>query len=126
MAHGRHLGPIIPKYYYVSRDGVDAEKANPGSEDRLASNEDAEQGNIFLWGQSVYIISQLLSVFSLSLCLSLSLFSDEQRQNFTAQLYGSTAYAMALYLSVHQTHTHTHMFNSPFVRDYPGEPVAER
>jgi len=66
-----HLGPIIPKYYYVSRDGVDAEKANPGSEDRLASNEDAEQGNIFLWGQSVYIISQLLSVFSLSLSLSL-------------------------------------------------------
>ena len=109
-----HLGPIIPKYYYVSRDGVDAEKANPGSEDRLASNEDAEQGNIFLWGQSVYIISQLLSVFSLSLSLSLSV----------SHLYGSTAYAMALYLSVHQTHTHT--FNSPFVRDYPGEPVPER
>ena len=24
------------------------------------------------------------------------------------------------------THTHTHTFNGPFVRDYPGEPVPER
>jgi len=55
------VGPIIPKYFYVSRESVEAEKANPGSQDRLASNEDAEQGNVFLWGQSVYIISQLLS-----------------------------------------------------------------
>jgi len=55
------VGPIIPKYYYVRRDFVDAEKANPGSQDRVASDEDAETGNIYLWGQSVYIISQLLS-----------------------------------------------------------------
>ena len=24
------------------------------------------------------------------------------------------------------THTHTHPFNGPFFRDYPGEPVPER
>jgi len=57
---GACLGPIIPKYYYVSRENVEAEKANPGSQDRLASDEDAEKGHIYLWGQSVYIISQLL------------------------------------------------------------------
>jgi len=55
------VGPIIPKYYYVTRDNVDFEKGNPGSQDRLASDEDAETGNIYLWGQSVYVISQLLS-----------------------------------------------------------------
>jgi len=55
------VGPIIPKYYYVSRDSVEAEKANPGSQDRLPSDEDAEKGHIFLYGQAVYIISQLLS-----------------------------------------------------------------
>jgi len=56
-----HVGPIIPKYYYVSKENVDSEKANPGSQDRVASDEDADTGNIYLWGQSVYIISQLLS-----------------------------------------------------------------
>jgi len=55
------VGPIIPKYYYVNKENVEAEKANPGSQDRTASDEDAETGNIYLWGQSVYIISQLLS-----------------------------------------------------------------
>jgi len=58
---GARVGPIIPKYYYVSKDCVEAEKAYPGSQDRLPSNEDAEKGNIYLWGQSVYLISQLLS-----------------------------------------------------------------
>jgi len=57
-------GLVIPKYFYVSREDVEAEKVNPGSQDRMASTEDAKQGNIFLWGQSVYIISQLLSVLS--------------------------------------------------------------
>jgi len=57
------VGPIIPKYYYVSRDSVDAERSNPGSQDRVASDEDADTGNIYLWGQSVYIISQLLSEY---------------------------------------------------------------
>ena len=27
---------------------------------------------------------------------------------------------------VKSTHTHTHPFNGPFFRDYPGEPVPER
>jgi len=57
---GARVGPIIPKYYYVSKDCVEAEKANPGSQDRLPSDEDGDKGNIYLWGQSVYLISQLL------------------------------------------------------------------
>jgi len=55
------VGPIIPKYYYVSRENVEAEKVSPGSQVKVASDEDAETGNIYLWGQSVYVISQLLS-----------------------------------------------------------------
>jgi len=61
VVSGARVGPIIPKYYYVSKESMEAEKANPGSQDRVASDEDAETGNIYLWGQSVYIISQLLS-----------------------------------------------------------------
>jgi len=57
------VGPIIPKYYYVTKENVEAEKASPGKQDRVASDEDAEMDNIYLWGQSVYIISQLLSQF---------------------------------------------------------------
>ncbi|KAK2190913.1 hypothetical protein NP493_65g06037 [Ridgeia piscesae] len=52
-------GPIVPKYYYVSMDCIEAERAKPGSQKRVASSEGTD-GNIFLWGQSVYIISQLL------------------------------------------------------------------
>jgi len=62
----RHVvaeGPIVPKYYYVSMDCIEAERAKPGSQKRVASSEGTD-GNIFLWGQSVYIISQLLGELS--------------------------------------------------------------
>ena len=52
-------GPVVPKYYYVPRDHLQAERADPGSQRKVASGE-GSGGNLFLWGQSVYIISQLL------------------------------------------------------------------
>ena len=52
-------GPIVPKYYYVPEANIEAERADPGSQLWFPSNE-GEKGNLFLWGQSVYIISQLL------------------------------------------------------------------
>ena len=52
-------GPLLPKYYYVPAENVAAERANPGSQVRVASSE-GEHDNVFLWGQSVYVISQLL------------------------------------------------------------------
>ena len=52
-------GPVIPKYYYVQKDDLERERANPGSQTRVSSS-DNDEDNIFLWGQSVYLISQLL------------------------------------------------------------------
>lgn len=52
-------GPVIPKYYYVAKEDIEAERAKPGSQERSPSGE-GEGHNFFLWGQSVYIISQLL------------------------------------------------------------------
>ncbi|XP_013380761.1 phosphorylase b kinase regulatory subunit beta isoform X2 [Lingula anatina] len=52
-------GVIVPKYFYVPLDLVDAEKEKPGSQMREPSAEE-DTGHLFLWGQAVYIISQLL------------------------------------------------------------------
>ncbi|KAI0220911.1 Phosphorylase b kinase regulatory subunit beta [Lamellibrachia satsuma] len=52
-------GPIVPKYYYLSSHTIDDERSAPGSQTRYPSSE-GQDGNLFLWGQSVYIISQLL------------------------------------------------------------------
>ncbi len=53
------LGAVIPKYYYIPREYMEAERANPGSQKRVASSE-GKDGNLFLWGQAVYVISQLM------------------------------------------------------------------
>jgi hypothetical protein len=53
-------GLILPKYYYVEKDSLELEKSNPGSQEKVPSNEDGDTGNIYLLGQAVYIISQLL------------------------------------------------------------------
>ena len=51
--------PIVPMYFYVPKEMVEYEKQEPGSQLRHASPE-GTANNIFLWGQSMYIISQLL------------------------------------------------------------------
>ena len=53
-------GKLVPMYYYINKDQIEAERANPGSQQRLASPEGTTQG-IFLWGQALFIIAQLLS-----------------------------------------------------------------
>lgn len=50
----------MPKYYYVARDYIQAERDNPGGLHRLATNEGTED-NFFLWGQSVYLVMKVLS-----------------------------------------------------------------
>ncbi|XP_077982243.1 phosphorylase b kinase regulatory subunit beta-like isoform X2 [Glandiceps talaboti] len=52
-------GPVVPKYYFVPKHCVAAEKENPGSQDKLPS-EEVYGSKLFLWGQSVHFISCLL------------------------------------------------------------------
>jgi len=47
-------------YFYVPKELVEEEKAEPGSQVRKSSRE-GSPGCIFLWGQSMYIIAQLLT-----------------------------------------------------------------
>ncbi|XP_064114166.1 probable phosphorylase b kinase regulatory subunit beta isoform X2 [Macrobrachium nipponense] len=55
----RYGDPVIPKYYFVQRDHIYGERAEPGSQVRQASSEGTAQ-NLFLWGQSIWIIASLL------------------------------------------------------------------
>lgn len=49
----------VPKYYYVPADFIESEKESPGSQKRFP-NTSAQEGNLFLWGQALYIIAKLL------------------------------------------------------------------
>ncbi|KAF4110927.1 phosphorylase b kinase regulatory subunit beta isoform X1 [Onychostoma macrolepis] len=50
---------VIPKYYYVPADFVEAEQKNHGSQKRFPSNT-GRDGMLFLWGQALYNIAKLL------------------------------------------------------------------
>ena len=52
--------PVVPKYFYVPRESIDYEKIEPGSQLRQPSDEGAAD-NLFLWGQSLYVIASLLA-----------------------------------------------------------------
>nr|VZI30350.1 unnamed protein product [Spirometra erinaceieuropaei] len=52
--------PWLPKYYFVPEDSLDEERESPGKAVRK-SNFKLQAEPRFLWGQSVYIISQLMS-----------------------------------------------------------------
>jgi phosphorylase kinase alpha/beta subunit len=52
-------GLLLPQYFYIPADQIERERARPGSADRIPSDVGSTKG-IFLWGQSVYFISQLL------------------------------------------------------------------
>uniref|UniRef100_A0A0P5Q2D6 Phosphorylase b kinase regulatory subunit n=1 Tax=Daphnia magna TaxID=35525 RepID=A0A0P5Q2D6_9CRUS len=60
VRHDHRGDPVIPKYFYVPRESVDYEKLEPGTQIRQASEEGASD-NLFLWGQSLYIIASLLA-----------------------------------------------------------------
>ena len=48
-------------YYYVPNDALQDEKAKPGSQYRFPSDEGSSLNNIFLWGQAMLIMSDLLT-----------------------------------------------------------------
>ncbi|XP_056134262.1 phosphorylase b kinase regulatory subunit beta isoform X2 [Lampris incognitus] len=50
---------VIPKYYYVPADFVEAEQKKNGSQKRFPSNS-GHDGNLFLWGQALFNIAKLL------------------------------------------------------------------
>ncbi|XP_053402296.1 phosphorylase b kinase regulatory subunit beta-like isoform X7 [Mercenaria mercenaria] len=52
-------GLLLPQYFFIPADQIDRERSRPGSADRIPSDVGSTKG-IFLWGQSVYFISQLL------------------------------------------------------------------
>lgn len=62
---------IIPKYYYVPADFVEAEQNKHGSQKRFPSNS-GRDGKVFLWGQALYNIAKLLGM---SVCLSVCVLS---------------------------------------------------
>uniref|UniRef100_A0A8C5G7Z4 Phosphorylase b kinase regulatory subunit n=1 Tax=Gouania willdenowi TaxID=441366 RepID=A0A8C5G7Z4_GOUWI len=51
---------VIPKYYFVPADFVEAEQNKHGSQKRFPSNS-GRDGKIFLWGQALYNIAKLLA-----------------------------------------------------------------
>ena len=53
---------LIPHYYYVPKTYIDAEKKEPHSQVRLPSDEP----DVFLWGQSLLVIVELLGEIRLS------------------------------------------------------------
>ena len=53
--------PILPMYYYVPTDCINEEKTNPGTAYRSPSEEGSRSDNIFMWGQAMMIISDLLT-----------------------------------------------------------------
>ncbi|CAG9854630.1 unnamed protein product [Phyllotreta striolata] len=52
-----HKDPVIPMYYYVTKENIEIERHSPGSTDRKADTD----GGLFLWNQSMFIIAQLLT-----------------------------------------------------------------
>lgn len=52
---------IIPKYYYVPADFVEAEQSKHGSQKRFPSNS-GRDGKIFLLGQALYNLAKLLGM----------------------------------------------------------------
>ncbi|KAJ8303410.1 hypothetical protein KUTeg_019806 [Tegillarca granosa] len=52
-------GTLVPMYYYVPKEFIDQEKYQPGTCKREPSPEGSTDG-VFLWGQAVYFVSQLL------------------------------------------------------------------
>ncbi|XP_052222503.1 phosphorylase b kinase regulatory subunit beta-like isoform X2 [Dreissena polymorpha] len=52
-------GVLMPQYFFIDADHINHEKACPGTGRRIPSDAGSTNG-VFLWGQAVYFISQLL------------------------------------------------------------------
>lgn len=57
---------VIPKYYYVPADFVEAEQKAHDSQKRFPSNSGSD-GMLFLWGQALYNIAKLLGEYQIHL-----------------------------------------------------------
>ena len=67
---------VIPKYYYVPADFVEAEQNKHGSQKRFPSNS-GRDGKIFLCGQALYNIARLLGMpLCVQVCLMNVLWYD--------------------------------------------------
>jgi len=55
--------PYVPMFYYITKENVEYERADPGSQLRSAGPEyeDNQDPPLFLWNQALYIIAQLLT-----------------------------------------------------------------
>ena len=53
--------PILPMYYYVPEDAIKEEKETVGTQYRFPSEEGSTVNKIFLWGQAMMIIADLLT-----------------------------------------------------------------
>ncbi|RWS29536.1 putative phosphorylase b kinase regulatory subunit beta-like protein [Leptotrombidium deliense] len=52
---------LLPKYYYTTEECLEKERAEPGSTTKVASAEGSDYSCLFLMGQSVLIITRLLT-----------------------------------------------------------------
>ena len=64
-------------YYYVPNDVLQEEKAKRGSQYRFPSDEGSSASNIFLWGQAILIMSDLLT--SQLISNAFSIYSPERK-----------------------------------------------
>lgn len=73
-------GLLLPQYFFIPADQIDRERSRPGSADRIPSDVGSTRG-IFLWGQSVYFISQLLGKHGLPQCTVKTVLSSLSRES---------------------------------------------
>ncbi|XP_055949227.1 probable phosphorylase b kinase regulatory subunit beta isoform X2 [Argiope bruennichi] len=55
----RYGNAVVPKYFFVPTLCIDAERREPGSQKRIPS-EEGDADNLFLMGQALYIMAELL------------------------------------------------------------------
>jgi len=54
-------GLLIPQYFFIPPEDIDLERNHPGRGQRVPSDVGSVDG-VFIWGQSVYFIAQLLGM----------------------------------------------------------------
>jgi hypothetical protein len=53
--------PLLPQYYYVPEDCLADERSEPYTQGRLPSKVGSTKENVFLWGQAMLIISDVMA-----------------------------------------------------------------
>lgn len=63
IKHDECGDPVIPMYFYVPSESIEAERNDPGSQLRVPScvGNGASGAGTFLWNQAVFVIAQLLT-----------------------------------------------------------------